>query len=199
MSTHNRDISWRLPSLQKLCVLDRHILLLDHVNSTETLIRYHQRRQDERKLYSNGILTWILYRASSFSRAAYIKSSYLPFEIVALTAKTLSVCVKTLAASIILLFPLFRRNGLFLLCTEPDPYASSRSLNSKLTPLPFREVVTPVHPPDRHKETGTTPYTYPRAIGTPTPTVRAARKGETITERATPPVIARLRLCTLSA
>lgn len=76
----------------------------------------------------------------------------------ALTASTLPVCVNTLAVSIMLLFALFRRVGLFFaLPTLASVYGSSRSTNSKLTPCPFRAVVTPVHPPLRHSETGTTP------------------------------------------
>ena len=60
-------------------------------------------------------------------------------------------------------------------------------------------VVTPVQPPLRHNDTGTTPYTYPSAMGIPTPTVSAATRGDTITDNVTPPVIARLRLWTFSA
>ena len=73
------------------------------------------------------------------------------------------------------------------------PLLSTSSSNSKFTPRPFLVVVTVAHPPLRHRDIGTTPYIYPRAIGTPTPTVKAARIGDTKIDNVTPPVMARFR------
>jgi len=71
------------------------------------------------------------------------------------------------------------------------PIPLSSSSNSNLTPED--EVVT-AHPPDLHKEIGTTPYTYANNMGTPIPTATADKMGDIITEVTTPVVIIRFFL-----
>lgn len=82
-----------------------------------------------------------------------------------------------------------------LLCLpEANLMPISLSSSSKSILTPEDDAVTP-QPPDRHREIGTTPYTYANRMGTPMPTATAVKIGDIITDVTTPLVTSRFFLC----